>query len=276
MPVAEFEAASCSRTFEKGEGLPGPVWATGKPALAARRGDRTRSFPGLASAAKYDLHSAFACPVVVGDRTLGVIEFFTKRIREPDADLLEMMGTVAGNFGQFLERKAAEEQVRQSERELADFFENATVGLHWVGADGIILRANRAELDTARLQPGGVRRSPHRRLPRRRGHDLRHPEPLAGRGGTARVPGPAQVQGRVDQGRADRLQRDVPGRRVRPHPLLHQGRDREQAGGSRTAGGAAPLRGGVQPAVSVHGDPGPGRQRAGGERDVLQRHRRPA
>jgi PAS domain S-box-containing protein len=34
-----------------------------------------------------------------------------------------------------------------SEQELADFFENATVGLHWVGPDGTILRANRAELD---------------------------------------------------------------------------------------------------------------------------------
>ena len=30
---------------------------------------------------------------------------------------------------------------------LHDFFENAAIGLHWVGADGTILRANRAELD---------------------------------------------------------------------------------------------------------------------------------
>ena len=105
------------------------------------------NFPRLASAVKYGLHSAFACPVVVGDRTLGVIEFFTKRIREADADLLEMMGTVAGNVGQFIERKAAEDELRRSEQELADFFENATVGLHWVGPDGTILRANRAELD---------------------------------------------------------------------------------------------------------------------------------
>jgi PAS domain S-box-containing protein len=30
---------------------------------------------------------------------------------------------------------------------LADFFDNAAVGLHWVGADGTVLRANRAELD---------------------------------------------------------------------------------------------------------------------------------
>ena len=143
--VAEFESASCNRTFEKGEGLPGSVWSTGKPRWLLDV-VKEPQFPRAAAAAKCDLHSAFACPVSVDDRTLGVIEFFTKRIHAPDADLLEMMGTVAGNFGQFLERKTAEEQVRQSERELADFFENATVGLHWVGSDGIILRANRAEL----------------------------------------------------------------------------------------------------------------------------------
>jgi PAS domain S-box-containing protein len=50
-------------------------------------------------------------------------------------------------FRSIAERKRAEEAVRQSERELADFFENASVGLHWVGPDGIVLRVNKAELD---------------------------------------------------------------------------------------------------------------------------------
>jgi PAS domain S-box-containing protein len=45
------------------------------------------------------------------------------------------------------ERKQAEEAQRRSQQELEDFFENATVGLHWVGPDGTILRANRAELE---------------------------------------------------------------------------------------------------------------------------------
>ncbi|HYE99845.1 MAG TPA: PAS domain S-box protein, partial [Planctomycetota bacterium] len=36
--------------------------------------------------------------------------------------------------------------VAQREQELSDFFENASVGCHWVGPDGTILRANRAEL----------------------------------------------------------------------------------------------------------------------------------
>lgn len=146
LPVTEFEAVSFSRAFKQGEGLPGNVWSTGKPRWLLDV-ERDANFPRAASAAQYDLHSALACPVVVGDRVIGVIEFFTRRIREPDSDLLEMMGTVAGNVGQFIERRSAEQELKQSEAELADFFENATVGLHWVGADGIILRANRAELD---------------------------------------------------------------------------------------------------------------------------------
>jgi PAS domain S-box-containing protein len=39
------------------------------------------------------------------------------------------------------------EALRRSEATLRDFIENATVSLHWVGADGTILWANQAELD---------------------------------------------------------------------------------------------------------------------------------
>lgn len=45
-----------------------------------------------------------------------------------------------------LQQQRSQEQLRRSERELADFFDNASVGLHWVAEDGRILRANRAEL----------------------------------------------------------------------------------------------------------------------------------
>ena len=122
VPVDEFETVSCSRTFATGEGLPGRVWASGKSAWILDIA-QDANFPRLASAVNYGLHSAFACPIVVGDQTLGVIEFFTRRIREADAGLLEMMATVAGNVGQFIERKAAEDELRQSEqrfRQLAD------------------------------------------------------------------------------------------------------------------------------------------------------------
>jgi PAS domain S-box-containing protein len=142
----EFETISCIRTFRPGEGLPGRVWASGAPASIL---DITKdsNFPRICRGVTFELRSAMAHPVTVGDRTLGVIEFFTRRFRELDANLSEMMGTIAGSIGQFIERKKAEDNLRQSEQELADFFENATVGLHWVGPDGIVLRVNQAELD---------------------------------------------------------------------------------------------------------------------------------
>jgi PAS domain S-box-containing protein len=43
--------------------------------------------------------------------------------------------------------KRTQDELRRSQRDLGDFFENASIGLHWAGPDGTILRANQAELD---------------------------------------------------------------------------------------------------------------------------------
>ncbi len=43
--------------------------------------------------------------------------------------------------------------LRQRERKLADFVDNATIGLHWVGADGIIIWANKTELELLGYAP---------------------------------------------------------------------------------------------------------------------------
>jgi PAS domain S-box-containing protein len=69
------------------------------------------------------------------------------------ATAFPVRGTDGGTFGagvfvqDVTDRLRAEEELRRSERNLADFFENANVGLHWVGPDGVILRANKAELE---------------------------------------------------------------------------------------------------------------------------------
>jgi PAS domain S-box-containing protein len=44
-------------------------------------------------------------------------------------------------------REEAERSLRESQTALADFFDTASTGLHWIGEDGTILRANQAELD---------------------------------------------------------------------------------------------------------------------------------
>jgi PAS domain S-box-containing protein len=45
------------------------------------------------------------------------------------------------------EQKRAQDEVQRSQKLLSDFVENATEGLHWVGPDGTIIWANRAELE---------------------------------------------------------------------------------------------------------------------------------
>ena len=105
VPVQEFEEESCSRRFAKSEGLPGRVWQSGACTWVTDI-VADDNFPRLATATKYGLRSAFGCPIDVGNQILGVIEFFTRRVEEVDNDLLEVMMTVAGSFGQFIERKA--------------------------------------------------------------------------------------------------------------------------------------------------------------------------
>jgi PAS domain S-box-containing protein len=46
------------------------------------------------------------------------------------------------------EQKTAQAALERQRGELQDFFENAVVGLHWVGPDGRIIWANRAEMDS--------------------------------------------------------------------------------------------------------------------------------
>lgn len=45
------------------------------------------------------------------------------------------------------ESKQAEDALRRSQAELTDFFETASIGIHFVGPDGKVLKVNKAELD---------------------------------------------------------------------------------------------------------------------------------
>ncbi len=81
--------------------------------------------------------------LVARDGTERPIDDSAAPIRQPSG---EVTGVVLV-FRDVTARRAAESRIRTSEQELNDFFENANVALHWVGPDGIIQRANRAELE---------------------------------------------------------------------------------------------------------------------------------
>jgi signal transduction histidine kinase/CheY-like chemotaxis protein/HPt (histidine-containing phosphotransfer) domain-containing protein len=69
-------------------------------------------------AAKEGLHGAFGFPILLKGEVLGVLEFFSEQIQKPDRRLLEMMGAVGSQIGQFTERLGAEDALRAHAREL--------------------------------------------------------------------------------------------------------------------------------------------------------------
>jgi PAS domain S-box-containing protein len=77
------------------------------------------------------------------DGTLVDISLTVSPIRGPDGSIIGA-SKIARDIS---DRKRAEEALHRREKEITDFIENSTVGLHWVGADGRILWANQAELD---------------------------------------------------------------------------------------------------------------------------------
>ncbi|PWT95943.1 MAG: hypothetical protein C5B55_00650 [Blastocatellia bacterium] len=110
--VEEFASVSRQRTFQLGQGLPGRIWTSAEPAWIPNV-TTDDNFPRAQSAKRSGLRSAFGFPVLLGREVLGVIEFFSQEIREPDQELLDMIQSVGEQIGQFQERMRTEEKLAQ-------------------------------------------------------------------------------------------------------------------------------------------------------------------
>ncbi|MGH7419027.1 MAG: GAF domain-containing protein, partial [Candidatus Rokuibacteriota bacterium] len=117
--LADFSAVSQRMTFARGVGLPGRVWASG---LSAWIPDvqEDPNFPRLPAARKVGLHGAFCFPIPTAGGLIGVMEFFSVEIAEPDPALLAMMEAIGTQIGQFVERTLAHERSAQKALALSD------------------------------------------------------------------------------------------------------------------------------------------------------------
>lgn len=138
-----FAAATRAIKFTPGLGLPGTIWITGRPLWIP---DLTRhgNFPRALSAARDGLHAGFGFPVTLRGQVLGVIEFFSREVREPDAITMEMFASVGVQVGQFMERRRFEEQLRLSEERFRSAVEHSAIGFALVSTEGHWLKVNRA------------------------------------------------------------------------------------------------------------------------------------
>ena len=109
-------------TYTPGVGIAGIVWQTGEPLWVADvEHDPRASRKTIASEA--GMHGAFVFPVNSEGKTIGVLAFNSREIREPDEGLLQAINVIGAQIGQFLRRKEAEEVLRQSEERFRNLTE---------------------------------------------------------------------------------------------------------------------------------------------------------
>ena len=116
-PAQDFAGGGERPPLARGMGLPGTVWQSEEPLwvpdIVTEASTMQLSLPGVDNA-----HAVFAFPIKMRNEILGVIEFLSPAVREPDDDVVKTVEAIAGEIGQFAERMRAEAALRQSEEHL--------------------------------------------------------------------------------------------------------------------------------------------------------------
>ena len=112
-PFTAFREAS-DRRFSQGTGLPGRVLASGKPEWIVDLADEKPLSERLRVAAATGLRSGFGFPVIVEQKVIAVLEFFSEQTMQPDEELLNVMAHIGSQLGQVVMRQRAEEDLRSA------------------------------------------------------------------------------------------------------------------------------------------------------------------
>lgn len=127
-------------------GLAEQVAATGSAAWAV---DAMGELTFLCGSEGRDLgiRAGFAFPLLVGSRVVGVLEFLSEGIEEPERDLVEVMTHVGTQLGRVVERRDALEALKESEERFRYLFEMSPVP-EWVveNGTGAVIDVNEAAL----------------------------------------------------------------------------------------------------------------------------------
>ena len=128
-----FEKETRERRFARGVG-PGRTWETEKPAWIVDVTKEER-FSRRQSAEAAGLHSAFSFPMILAGDVIGVVEFFTSAVLEPDDSILRMFAALGRQLGAFVGRSRTQEQIE-------GFFTMSQDLLCFAGFDGYFKRVN--------------------------------------------------------------------------------------------------------------------------------------
>jgi two-component system cell cycle sensor histidine kinase/response regulator CckA len=117
-PSAEFKEFASSRrqmTFSPRIGLVGQIWAGNQVTWIPDFGQGPNSVRAEIPP-RLGLHSAFGFPIQFHGEILGVLNFFSAEIRQPDTDSMATLTALGGQIGSLIARKNLADQLRQAQK----------------------------------------------------------------------------------------------------------------------------------------------------------------
>jgi PAS domain S-box-containing protein len=138
-----FESATRVLRLGRGEGLPGRVWRTGRPARIGDLG-ADPNFPRAVPARRARLCCALAFPVRGARGVIGAIELFARTSIAPDRGLQQTMASLGRQIGQAIERARAEIALRDSIARKSAILDAAFDCVITMDGDGRVVEVNRA------------------------------------------------------------------------------------------------------------------------------------
>ncbi len=129
--------------FQRGKGLPGEVWETGRAVWIASFTDASR-YTRAESALKAGLRSAFAFPILSDGNVIGVMEFFSRDERKPDQGLMPAMTLIGAQIGEYVSRRRTAEALRESEEQYRVVAETAQDAIFTIDETSTVLFCNPA------------------------------------------------------------------------------------------------------------------------------------